>query len=250
MAILAGFLIAVVIALTGVGAGTITAPLLILLLGAPADVAVSTALAYSAIVKLIVAPVQILRRQVNYRVLACMLVGGLPGVVVGSVLFRNIAHRGNLAAVYWVLGGIIIFSSCWHIFRSFYPAAEGRAPTNRLRWIAVLMLPIGAEVGFSSSGAGALGTAALLSLTSLPVSQVVGTDLVFGLGVALVGSGMHAFGGTYNTILLVKMMAGGIAGAIVGSGFAPRLPGPKLRFALSVCLLALGIEFCFRAARL
>lgn len=125
-----------------------------------------------------------------------------------------------------------------------------RRVAGPLRSRCALMLPIGAEVGFSSSGAGELGTAALLNLTSLPVSQVVGTDLVFGLGVALVGTGMHAFGGTYDTILLVKMMAGGFAGAIVGSGFAPCLPGPKLRFALSVCLLAVGIEFCFRAVRL
>jgi uncharacterized membrane protein YfcA len=46
------------------------------------------------------------------------------------------------------------------------------------------------------------------------------------------------------------MMAGGIAGANVGSGFALRLTSPKLRFALSVCLLAVGIEFYLRAARL
>ena len=47
-----GFCIAIVIALSGVGAGVITAPLLILFLHVPVDIAVSTALAYSAIVKL------------------------------------------------------------------------------------------------------------------------------------------------------------------------------------------------------
>ena len=65
MEILAGFLIAMVIALTGVGAGTITAPVLILFLGVPASAAVGTALTYSATVKLIVAAAQILRRNVN-----------------------------------------------------------------------------------------------------------------------------------------------------------------------------------------
>lgn len=250
MAFLAGFLIAVVIALTGVGAGTITAPLLILFLHVPADVAVGTALAYSALVKLIVAPVQIVRRQVNYRVLGFMLAGGLPGVVAGSLLFRGVAHRGNFAAVYWALGAIIIFSSSWHIFRYFFPASRDRAPTDRLRWIAALMFPIGAEVGFSSSGAGALGTAVLLSLTSLTATQVVGTDLVFGLGVSLVGSSIHIIGGTYNAAMLVQMMLGGIAGAILGSGIGHRVPSRQLRFALSVWLLVLGIEVCYRAATL
>ncbi len=248
MEFLVGFLIAVIIALTGVGAGTVTAPLLILFLHVPAGIAVGTALAYSAVVKLIVAPVQIFRRQVNYRVLGFMLAGGLPGVIVGTLLFRSVAHHGNFAALYWVLGAVIIFSSSWHIFRYFFPVAGGRVPTDRPRWLTVLMFPIGAEVGFSSSGAGVLGVAALLSLTSLTSVQVVGTDIAFGLGVSLVGSGIHVAGGNYNAVLLAKMTVGVIAGAIVGSGIAPRVPSKQLRFALSLWLLVLGIDFCLRAA--
>ena len=250
MEFLAGFLIAVVIALTGVGAGTITAPLLILFLHVPADIAVGTALAYSALVKLIVAPVQIVRRQVNWRVLAFMLAGGIPGVILGSLLFRGFAHRGNFAPLYWVLGGIIIFSSSWHIYHYFVPRKSGQARGDRPGWIAAIMFPIGAEVGFSSSGAGALGTAALISFTSLTASQVVGTDLVFGLGVALAGSGIHILGGSYSAPMLLKLAIGGIAGAVVGSGIAPRVPDRQLRFALSLWLLVLGIEFCYRAAGL
>lgn len=248
MEYLAGFVIAVIIALTGVGAGTITAPLLILFLHVPASVAVGTALAYSAAVKLIVAPVQMFRRLVNYRVLAYMLAGGLPGVIAGALLFRRVVHRGNWTALYWALGGIIIFSSAWHIFRYFRPAAEGSTPKARVGWIAGLMLPIGVEVGFSSSGAGALGTVALMSLTPLPTAQVVGTDLAFGLGVALVGSGIHILGGTYDGLLLVKLILGGIAGAIVGTNLAPRVPNKQLRLALSCYLMFIGFQFCYRAA--
>ena len=249
MEILAGFLIAVVIALTGVGAGTITAPILILLLGIPANAAVGTALAYSAVVKIIVAPIQIVRKQVSYRVLGYMLLGGVPGVILGSLLFRRIVLRGNFEALYGVLGAIMIFSSSWHIYRHFRPAPEDRARSDRPGWIAGIMLPIGAEVGFSSSGAGALGTLALLSLTSLPTSQVVGTDLVFGLGVALVGGGIHVIGGSFDSMLLMKLILGGIAGAIVGSALAPRVPNRILRIALSVWLFAIGVEFCYRAVR-
>ena len=157
MEILAGFLIAMVIALTGVGAGTITAPVLILFLGVPASAAVGTALTYSATVKLIVAAAQILRRNVNYRLLGYMLAGGIPGVVAGALLFRRAAKHGEWNILYWVLGGIIISSSLWHLYRHFWPAPTGRSPRQRPGWIAALMLPIGAEVGFSSSGAGALG---------------------------------------------------------------------------------------------
>jgi len=233
---LIGFAIAVLIALSGVGAGVVTAPVLILFIHLPIDIAVSTALAYSALVKLIVVPVQIFRKQVNYRVLGMMLLGGLPGVIVGSILRSGPKSSLNLA-----LGAIIIFTALWHLYRHFSPLGPSRPVKERLGLVSALMLPIGAEVGFSSSGAGALGTVMLLSLTSLTTPQVVGTDLAFGLGIALVGSGIHLISGKYAGALLLKLVIGGIVGGIVGSGIAPKIPNRWLRFALSVWLVIIGI---------
>jgi hypothetical protein len=249
MEYVAGFLIAVCIALTGVGAGTITAPILILFLHVPTGVAVGTALAYAAIVKLIVAPAQMVRKQVNYRVLGYMLLGGLPGVILGALLFRKAAHQGNWSPVYWVLGAIIIFSSGFHIYRYFFPAKTDRVLADRAPWIAALMFPVGAEVGFSSSGAGALGTVILMSLTTLPASVVVGTDLVFGFAVAVIGSGIHFLDGTGDPALLMKLVMGGVLGAIVGVSISPRIPQKYLKLALSLWLLFIGVDFCFKAAR-
>ena len=249
-----GFCIAVVIALTGVGAGVITAPMLILFLHVPVEIAVSTALAYSAIVKLIVVPVQLVRRQVNFLVLGVMLAGGLPGVILGSIIFKHVAVHGPRSALFFVLGAIIIFTSGWHLFRHFKPAGIARPAEPgsvdepvRKKTIAAIMFPIGAEVGFSSSGAGALGTVALLSLTSLTAAQVVGTDLAFGLCIALVGTGVHMIGGSYDSMLLSKMAIGGVIGGIVGSGAAPKIPNRTLRFALSLWLTVIGIQFCYQA---
>ncbi|QMV19435.1 TSUP family transporter [Granulicella sp. 5B5] len=244
---LIGFLIAVVIALTGVGAGVITAPLLILFMHVPLEIAVSTALAYSAIVKLIVVPVQVVRRQVNYRVLGWMLLGGLPGVVIGSLFFKRVAHSGPRGVLYFALGAIIIFTSGWHIYRHFRPAGISRPNEDRSKLIGLIMLPIGAEVGFSSSGAGALGTVALLSMTNLTAPQVVGTDLAFGLVIALVGSGVHMIGGQYATAILIKMAIGGVLGGILASSFAPKIPNRTLRLALSLWLTVIGIQFCYNA---
>src|ERR1700721_607227 len=158
MEILAGFLIAMGIALTGVGAGPIPARVLILFLGVPASAAVGTALTYSATVKLIVAAAQILRRNVNYRLLGYMLAGGIPGVVTGALLFRTAAKHGQWTILYWVLGGIIVSSSLWHLYRHFWPAPTGRSPRQRPGWIAALMLPFAAEGGFLHLGAGPVGT--------------------------------------------------------------------------------------------
>ncbi len=242
-----GFVIALIIALTGVGAGVVTAPLLILFLHVPVEIAVSTALAYAAIVKLIVVPVQILRKQVSFRILSWMLVGGVPGVILGSLLFRHVALHGPKELLYIVLGGIIIFTSGWQIFRHFRPDAIPRPAVDRTKWMGLITFPIAAEVGFSSSGAGALGTVALLGLTSLSTAQVVGTDLTFGLVLSLVGTGVHMIGGSYDSALLWKLGIGGVFGAIAGSGVAPRIPNRQLRFALSLWLLVIGFQFVYQA---
>lgn len=242
-----GFLIAFIIAITGVGAGTITAPLLILFLHVPVVISVGTALAYSVVVKAVIVPLQMLRRQVEYRVVGIMLLGGLPGVLLGSLLFRHFATTGNNAVLYGALGIIIITTSGWHLYRHFLPLETNPAKPTRRRTIAALMFPIGAEVGFSSSGAGALGTIVLLGLSSLTAAQVVGTDLAFGLCVAFAGSSLHFASGNLDTALLTRLIIGGIAGGLAGSLLAPRVPNRQLRLALSICLLALGVQFCYQA---
>jgi uncharacterized membrane protein YfcA len=110
------------------------------------------------------------------------------------------------------------------------------------------MLPVGAEVGFSSSGAGALGTIALLSLTRLETTQVVGTDLAFGLCLSLIGGGLHLATGGFDAGLLTRLVAGGLLGAIAGSTLAPRIPARAMRLALSLWLLAIGIQLCWQAS--
>ncbi len=242
-----GFLIAFVMAITGVGAGSITAPLLLLFLHVPVEIGVGTALAYSTIVKLIVVPIQVARRQVNYRVLAFMLIGGLPGVILGSVLFRYFFLRNSQNLLYIVLGLIIAGTSAWQILRYFKPKLRDTQQADRPRSLAAAMLPVGIEVGFSSSGAGALGTIALLGFTSLTTGQIVGTDLAFGFFVSLVGSGIHMLHGGYDSGLLMKLVCGGTLGALAGSAAAPRLPNRQLRLALSAWLLILGLQFCYRA---
>ena len=90
-----GFFIALFIALTGVGAGTITVPVLVLFLGVPAPVAVGIGLMFSAAVKLILVPAQIVRGNVAWRTLGYMLLGGVPGVLVGSLFLKHLVTAGS-----------------------------------------------------------------------------------------------------------------------------------------------------------
>src|SRR6202042_1771653 len=109
---------------------------------------------------------------------------------------------------------ILVSTASWQIFYSFRPIKQAFNRPDRSPLLAWLMLPVGAEVGFSSAGAGALGSAALLSLTPLVPAQVVGTDIAFGFVVSLIGSGAHWFSNASDPELLWHLIAGGVFGAI------------------------------------
>ena len=240
-----GFIIAVFIALTGVGAGTITTPLLILFLGVPASIAVSTGLMFSAAVKLVLVPAQIVRGQVAWRILGFMLLGGLPGVLTGALVLRHLDVHGPQRLLNGLLGAVLVLTALWQIFFSFRPVRTTAPNRDRTRLLPWLMLPVGAEVGFSSAGAGALGSAALLSLTELSPARVVGTDLLFGFLLSFIGSGAHGFFNGTNPILLKHLVIGGTAGVIVGTIVARWIPKRPLRFALWIWLLLIGAQFIY-----
>src|SRR5439155_540876 len=110
-------------------------------------------------------------------------------------------------------------------------------------------LPIGAEVGFSSAGAGALGALCLMSLTTLIPAAVVGTDLAFGLVLSVIGGGIHAAMGDLNGPVLIKLLTGGIIGAVGGALLSSRLPSQKLRFVLCLMLVALGAQLTYNSVQ-
>jgi uncharacterized membrane protein YfcA len=247
MQYLIGFIIALFIALTGVGAGTITVPVLVLFLGVPAQVAVGIGLMFATAVKLILVPSQIARKNVAWRTLLFMLAGGVPGVLIGSLFLKHLVTVGSQNLMNALLGSILVATAAWQIVNSFKPLKANADTRNHSRLLAWLMLPVGAEVGFSSAGAGALGSAALLSFTPLIPAQVVGTDIAFGFIVSLIGSGAHWFSHTSNTELLLQLIAGGVLGAVSGTLLSTHIPRRPLRFALWVWLLLLGGQFLFNS---
>jgi uncharacterized protein len=242
-----GFIIALFIALTGVGAGTITVPILVLFLGVPAPVAVSIGLLFSTAVKLILVPSQIARRNVAWRTLGFMVLGGAPGVLLGSLVLQHLVTQGSQNLLNAILGAILVGTASWQIFYSFRPMRQNPGTRDRSPLLAWLMFPVGAEVGFSSAGAGALGSAALLNLTPLAPAQVVGTDILFGFIVSLIGGGAHWFSHASDPSLLLHLIVGGVFGAVSGTLLSTRIPRRPLRFVLCTWLLILGGQFLFNS---
>lgn len=245
MAAAIGFAIAIAIALTGVGGGVLTAPILILFLGMPAPEAVGTSLAFVALVKLFAVPAYLRRRQVDRRMLFHMLAGGVPGVVAGSVLLTRAHGARTTGVVLALVGATVLASASLNLLRAML-RGDGPRLVERARMLPLAGAAIGLEVGFSSAGAGALGTVALLELTALPPATVVGTDLVFGFVLSVIGGGYHLALGTLNGAVLLSLALGGVAGALAGSQLAGRFPARVLRAALAAWLLWAGSQLLFR----
>ena len=243
---LVGFLIAAAIGLTGVGAGTITAPVLMIFFRLPPAIAVGTALTYSAVVKLAVLPIYIGRKQIDWRILLLLCAGGIPGVLAGVYLIGNLGGRNHDNVLFFVLGATILVTASCSLYRSLKSRLIGTS-RDRTRWLPPIAAVIGAEVGFSSAGAGALGSLALLNLTRLTPAEVVGTDVVFGLVLSLIGGSFHFFSGHYDAVLLPHLIIGGIAGALTGANLSAILPSRPLRVGLAVWLASLGIQLCWKA---
>lgn len=248
MEFLLGFAIAVLIGLTGVGGGVITAPVLTLFLGIPPVESVGTALVFTAIVKLAAAPVYLWRRQVSFRILGLLLLGGLPGVVGGSYVLARLsrADHGHNGTILALLGATIIVMAGFNLYRLFRPDRP-ETQRERLGWLPWIAIPIGAEVGFSSAGAGALGSLVLMSFTLIPAGQIVGTDVLFGLGLSLAGGGISLGTGNYEAALAMKMAAGGLLGAFAGANLLSFLPARPVRVALCLWLVSVGGQLCWRA---
>src|SRR5579863_10571107 len=88
MNFLLGFAIALVVGLTGIGGGSFTVPALLLIVGLPAGEAVGTAFVFAGVLRLIAAPFYLLGRQVHSRYLWLLLLGAVPGLLVGTWALR------------------------------------------------------------------------------------------------------------------------------------------------------------------
>ena len=246
MHFLLGFLIALAVGLTGIGGGSFTVPALLLIVALPAGEAVGTAFVFAGVLRLIAAPFYLMRRQVHSRYFRLMLTGAVPGLVLGILALRILAKAGNSPVVIIILGLLLALTSGV----TFVPRVQnpGFAVENA-RWLPWLAFPIGVESGFSSAGAGALGTVLLLNYSEMTPAQVVGTDIVFGLVLATIGSAVHWSFGSISTPILLQLLAGGVPGVVLGCVLARRVPAQKLKAVVAAVALAAGLQLVWSGTR-
>jgi uncharacterized protein len=246
MNLLLGFLIALAVGLTGIGGGSFTVPALVLLLGLTAGEAVGTAFVFAGVLRLCAAPFYLRGRQFHAPYLWLLLQGAIPGLLIGTMALQLMGRAAGNPVVTILIGIVLAASSSV----SFAPQAQnpGFARKNS-GWLPWLALPIGLEAGFSSAGAGALGTVLLLNYSEMTPREVIGTDLVFGLVLALIGGAFHWTIGAVNAPVLIQLLAGGLPGVLCGCALARIVPARKLKLVVALIALFAGIQLVWNGTQ-
>jgi uncharacterized membrane protein YfcA len=145
MNLLLGFLIALAVGLTGIGGGSFTVPALLLIFGLPAGEAVGTAFVFAGVLRLIAAPFYLLGRHVHPRYFRLLLIGAVPGLLLGMIALRLLAKAGNNPVVIIILGLVLALTSSI----TFVPKVQnpGFALKNA-RWLPWLAFPLESNLDF------------------------------------------------------------------------------------------------------
>jgi len=241
-----GFLIAIAVGLTGIGGGSFTVPALILLVGLTAGEAVGTAFVFAGVLRLIAAPFYLLGRNFHARYLWLLLLGAIPGLLLGTLVLRLIGQEGRNPVVIILLGVLLAASSSVTFAPRVQNPGFARKNSRCLPWLA---LPIGVESGFSSAGAGALGTVLLLNYSEMTPPQVIGTDLIFGLVLAVIGGAFHWKFGAINSAVLLQLLAGGVPGVVFGCALAWHVPARKLKLVIAMVAMFAGVQLVWNGTR-
>lgn len=250
---LSGFLVGLIVGVTGVGGGSLMTPLLVLFFGVSPATAVGTDLLYASLTKTVGGWVHGRRGTVDWKVFGLLAMGSLPAAVVTIALLKyfTLDEKTLRGLVTGVLSVALLATAAALLLKDqikkLARRKDGTVYELHHRYLPAATITTGVVVGalvtVSSIGAGVLGTVALLFLyPRMPAVKVVGTDIVHAVPLtALAGMGHMALG-TVDLVLLGSLLLGSLPGIYIGSHLSAKVPERVLRPVLATMLLIIGIK--------
>jgi uncharacterized protein len=250
--ILVGFVVGVLIGLSGVGGGVLLLPVLIFGLRVPAIVAVGSDALFNFFTKVPASLLHLKKGTVRRKAVLALAAGSVPGSIVGVKLLMYIRHLygdGVNNFIKTAVGVLLIIIPLLLMFQKQIEEQVGhRPPTMKgFAGMALIGLVAGFLVGMTSVGSGSIIMMLLLLVYSFPPKVNVGTDIVHAVVLTGVTGFMHFRLGNVDPSLVVSLLIGSIPGGLLGSHLATRVPMLWLRRILCALLLLTGARMLWPA---
>ncbi|MDO9053519.1 MAG: sulfite exporter TauE/SafE family protein [Gallionella sp.] len=250
---LSGFLVGLVVGVTGVGGGSLMTPLLVLFFGISPATAVGTDLLYASLTKSLGGWVHGRRGTVDWRVVGLLALGSVPASVVTIALLKYLTldEETLRSLITRVLSVALLLTASALLLKNqikkFARRRDGTVYELHHRYLPAATIATGVVVGslvtISSVGAGVLGTVALLFLyPRMSAVKVVGTDIVHAVPLTAIAGMGHMALGTVDFVLLGSLLLGSLPGIYIGSHLSARVPEQVLRPLLATMLLIIGMK--------
>ncbi|MGA2778678.1 MAG: sulfite exporter TauE/SafE family protein [Steroidobacteraceae bacterium] len=244
---LSGFVIGIIVGVTGVGGGSLMTPVLVMLFGIHPATAVGTDLLHAAITKAGGTVVHARNGNVEWAVVSRLAAGSVPAAVVTLLMLHHLDRgAGSSKIITTTLGVMLLLTAVTLIFRSQLRRLTRDRGVGAAYHPAFTVLTgaiLGIVVSLSSIGAGAIGITALFGLyPRLAASRIVGSDLAHAVPLALVAGFGYWLFGAVNWTLLGSLLVGSLPGIYVGSQLSGRLPELAQRSLLAITLSSVGVK--------
>ncbi len=248
-----GFLVGLIVGVTGVGGGSLMTPLLVLVFGISPATAVGTDLLYASLTKSLGGWVHGRRGSVDWKVVGLLSLGSLPAalITIASLKYLALDEKALRGLVTSVLSVALVLTAAALLLKDrikkLARGDDGTVYELHHRYLPAATVATGVIVGalvtISSVGAGVLGTVALLFLyPRMSAVKVVGTDIVHAVPLTAVAGLGHLALGTVDLVLLVSLLLGSLPGIYLGSHLSARVPERVLRPMLATMLLIIGTK--------
>ena len=250
---LSGFIVGVLVGLTGVGGGSLMTPLLVLLFGISPATAVGTDLLYAAVTKSGGVFVHGFNKTIDWRIVGRLAAGSIPATAATILYLNHIGISGHTqhSVISTVLGIALVLTAVSLIFRKHLldrlgPVIETLSDRQQAGLTVILGVVLGVFVSISSVGAGAIGVTVLLILyPRAPLVRIVGADIAHAVPLTLVAGLGHWYLGSVNWGVLASLLVGSLPGIAIASQLASRAPDRVLRPIMAAILTIVGLRLAF-----
>lgn len=253
---LSGFVVGLLVGMTGVGGGSLMTPLLILLFGVHPATAVGTDLLYAAATKTGGSIMHGFARSIDWRVVRRLATGSVPATMATlAFLSRLDLDSAGARSLITIVLSVALFLTAFVLVFGGPLIAVYRARVQALdeRHTATSTVLVGAGLGIlvsiSSVGAGAIGVVALVLLyPQLPMSRIVGSDIAHAVPLTLIAGSGHWLLGSVDWGIIGSLLAGSLPGIVVGSYFAVHIPERALKLILASVLFVVASRMAYEHA--